>query len=461
VNAGILHDLVRAAGDGQVSTGEAIEPRYLGDWMVRIAGGAPLAVVRPRTTAEVASVLRACHAAGVPVVPQGGLTGLAGGATPVNGCVVLSLERMTGVEEIDPAAATMTVLAGTPLQAVQEAAWNAGFFFPLDLGARGSCQIGGNVATNAGGNRVIRYGMTRDLVLGLEAVLADGTVLTSLNKLLKNNAGPDIRQLFIGSEGTLGVITRVVLRLHPQPGSQSVAFCALDGYDEVVALLQLARTSLGHTLSAFEMMWPDFYAMVTAPGTGIAPPLPATAAAYVLVESMGASAAQDAARFEEMLAEALERGIITEGVVAQSAAEARSFWRVRDASGDFPRLLWPNVAFDLGIPTRHIGQFILACGRAIRERWPGARTAFFGHIGDSNLHLNLNVREGEQPEDDIDAVVYNCVRDWHGSVSAEHGIGLLKRPYLSYSRTPEEIAVMRTLKQALDPRGILNPGKVL
>jgi FAD/FMN-containing dehydrogenase len=460
MSAAFLAELTRAAGDGQVAAGNDIDTRHLGDWMVRLTEGAPVAVVRPRSTAEVSAVLRTCHAAGVPVVPQGGLTGLAGGATPSRGSVVLSLERMTGIEEIDQAAATMTVLAGTPLEAVQDAARAAGFFFPLDLGARGSCQIGGNVATNAGGNRVIRYGMTRDLVLGLEAVLADGTVLTSLNKLIKNNAGPDIRQLFIGSEGTLGIVTRVVLKLHAQPASQSVAFCALEDFDHVVRLLQLARTSLGGTLSAFEAMWPDFYDLITAPGSGIPAPVPPAGGAYVLVESMGVDPAHDTERFEQMLAEALERGIITDGVVAQSAAEAREFWRVRDGSGDFPRLLWPNVAFDIGIPTRDIGAFVTACGTAIRERWPEARTAFFGHIGDSNLHLNLKVREGEQPEDEIDALVYGLVRDWHGSVSAEHGIGLLKRPYLGYSRTPEELAVMRTLKQALDPTNILNPGKV-
>lgn len=323
-SASVVDALVRAVGKAQVSSGPAIEPRHLGDWMVSMTSGAPLAVVKPRTTADVSAVMRVCFDSGTPVVPQGGLTGLAGGATPVAGAVVLSLERMSGVEDIDPAAATLTALAGTPLQAVQEAAAAAGFLFPLDLGARGSAQIGGNVATNAGGNRVIRYGMTRDLVLGLEAVLADGTVLTSLNKLIKNNAGIDTRQLFVGSEGILGIVTRVVLRLYPQPRTQCVALCALAGYDQVVAFLRHARESLGGTLSAFEMMWPDFYALVTQPGSGIPEPLPPGAGAYVLVEALGAHPSTDAAAFEHMLTTAFEGGVITDSVVAQSAAEIKS-----------------------------------------------------------------------------------------------------------------------------------------
>ncbi|MCC7008552.1 MAG: FAD-binding oxidoreductase [Acidobacteria bacterium] len=460
-SASVVARLVQAVGEAQVSAAQAIEPRYLGDWMVTMTNGRPLAVIRPRTTADVSAALRICHDSGTPVVPQGGLTGLAGGATPIDSSVVISLERMSGVEEIDAAAATLTALAGTPLQAIQQAAADAGFLFPLDLGARGSAQIGGNVATNAGGNRVIRYGMTRDLVLGLEAVLADGTVVTSLNKLIKNNAGLDVRQLFVGSEGTLGIITRVVLRLFPQPRTQSVAFCALDGYDRVVAFLRHARAALGGTLSAFEMMWPDFYALVAHPASGLPAPLPAGAGAYVLVEALGASPAADAAAFEQMLTTAFEQGLIADSVVAQSAAEAKGLWSVRDAPGEFHRLLWPHVGFDIGLPIGVMGRFVEACGDALRRQWPGARTVFFGHVGDSNLHVNVKVREGEQPAADVNTLVYGLVREFGGTISAEHGIGLLKRPYLAYSRTAEEIAMMRTLKRALDPKGILNPGKVL
>jgi len=455
----VLDDIRAAIGAGQVVDGPVIDARYLSDWVVPMTTGHPLALVRPRTTAEVAAILRICHEARTPVVPQGGLTGLAGGATPVDQGVVLSLERMTGIEELDEAAATMTVLAGTPLQTIQDAARDAGLFFALDMGARGSCQIGGNVATNAGGNRVIRYGMTRDLVLGLEVVLADGTVLTSLNKLIKNNAGFDLRQMFVGSEGTLGVITRVVLRLHPQPRSQCTAFCGVDGYDQVVALLRHSREWLGSTLSAFEVMWPDFYDLMTAPGTGVIPPVPAGAGAYVLIESLGTDAVRDPEHFEEMLGAAVDAGLVGDGVVAHSAAEARGFWAVRDASGEFSRLGWPSLGYDIGIPTRDIGRFVDACREAVQRRWPSARLAFFGHIGDSNLHLHVKAPDGV-PIGEVNQLVYGLVREWHGTTSAEHGIGSLRRPYLSYTRSAVEIAVMKQIKQALDPRGILNPGKI-
>jgi FAD/FMN-containing dehydrogenase len=454
-----LDDIRAAIGAGQVVDGPAIDARYLSDWVVPMTGGRPLALVRPRTTAEVAAILRICHEARIPVVPQGGLTGLAGGATPVDQCVVLSLERMSGIEELDDAAATMTVLAGTPLQVIQEAAHVAGLFFALDMGARGSCQIGGNVATNAGGNRVIRYGMTRDLVLGLEVVLADGTVLTSLNKLIKNNAGFDLRQMFVGSEGTLGVITRVVLRLHPQARSQSTAFCAVESFDQVLALLRHAREWLGSTLSAFEVMWPDFYDLMTAPGTSIAPPVPSGAGAYVLIESLGTDAVRDPEHFAEMLGAAVDAGLVTDGAVAHSAGEARRFWAVRDASGEFARLGWPSLGYDIGIPTRDIGRFVEACRQTVEARWPGAACAFFGHIGDSNLHLHVKAPDGV-PTGDVSAVVYGLVREWRGTTSAEHGIGTLRKPYLSYTRSATEVAVMKQIKQALDPRGILNPGKI-
>ncbi|MEO7190308.1 MAG: FAD-binding oxidoreductase [Vicinamibacterales bacterium] len=456
----LIDALAATLGMGQVVTGKAIDGRYLRDWMVAMSGGLPLALVRPRTTVEVATVLRLCHARRVAVVPQGGLTGLVGGATPVAGCVVISLDRMSGIEEIDEAASTLTALAGTPLQTVQEAALAAGLFFPLDLGARGSCQIGGTVATNAGGNRVIRYGMARDLVLGLEVVLADGTVVTSLNKLIKNNAGLDLKQIFIGSEGTLGVITRVVVRLHPRPRSLCTAFCAVPDYDSGLALLRHAREALGGTLSAFEMMWPDFYGMVTTRVTGMPRPLAPGLGLYVLIESLGGDQDADQTRFESMLGAASDAGLIVDASVAQSAAEARTFWQVRDASGEFPRILWPNIGFDLGIPARRLGAYVDACGQALRARWPAADTAFFGHIGDSNLHLSLKVCEGDQPEEQIEALVYGLVRECGGTISAEHGIGLLKRRYLSYTRSVEELALMRTIKQALDPEGILNPGKI-
>lgn len=460
VRAGAVDAMRAALGADAVIAAPDIEPHFLRDWVVPMAGGAPAALVRPRTTDDVSAVLRICHDAGVPVVPQGGLTGLAGGATPVDGGVVLSLARMTGVEEIDPAASTMTVLAGTPLQTVQDAAQAAGLFFALDFGARGSCQIGGAVATNAGGNRVIRYGMARDLVLGLEVVLADGTVLTSLNKLIKNNAGYDLRQIFVGSEGTLGVITRAVLRLHPRPRSTCTAFCSVERFDHVVALLRHAREWLGGSLSAFEVMWPDFYDLMTSPAAGISPPLPSGAGMYVLVESLGTDPAHDPAHFDAMLEAAVDAGIVTDGAVAHSAAAAGAYWKVRDASGEFPRLGWPALGYDIGIPTGSIGRFVEACRATILARWPGAATAFFGHIGDANLHLHVKAPP-LVTDTEVQQLVYGLVRDWQGTTSAEHGIGTLRRPYLGYTRSTTEIALMSHLKRALDPRGILNPGKVV
>jgi FAD/FMN-containing dehydrogenase len=459
--AAVVDALSRALGPGDVTPAEQIDDRYLRDWVMALSSGAPAALVRPRTTEDVSTVLRLCHERNIVVVPQGGRTGLVGGATPVDGAVIISLERMTGIEELDPAGSTMTVRAGTPLQTVQEAAQQAGLFFPLDLGARGSCHIGGTVATNAGGNRVIRYGMTRDLVLGLEVVLADGTIVTSLNTLIKNNAGLDIRQIFIGSEGTLGIITRVVLRLYPAPRSTCTAMVAAPDYDRVVALLRHAQAALGGTLSAFEMMWPDFYTLMTTQVPGMPQPLPLGSPAYVLIEALGSEPEPDLARFERMLETAAEADLLTDAVVAQSPADARAFWTVRDGSGDFPRIGWPGKSFDIGIPTARIGAFVDACKADLQARWSTAETAFFGHIGDSNLHLHVKVRDGEQPQEEIEEVVYGTVRAWSGTVSAEHGIGVIKRRYLGHSRSPQEIAVMRAIKHALDPKGLLNPGKVL
>lgn len=456
-----IEELAGALGEGLLLIGNEIPGRHLHDWMAEASPGAALALARPRDTAEVGDLLRTCNRLRLPVVPQGGLTGLAGGAVPVPGCVLLSLERMCGVEEIDAAASTATVLAGTPLQTVQEAAWEAGLFFPLDLGARGSCTIGGNLSTNAGGNRVLRYGMARDLVVGLEAVLADGSVVSNLNKMLKNNAAYDLKHLFIGSEGTLGVITRAVLRLHPQPRSACTALCAVADYPAVLALFRRVRDGLGATLSAFELMWPDFYRLVTAKVPGLDAPLPRDFGGYVLVESMGSDPLPDQERFERVLGEALEAGVMADAVIAQSEEEAASLWRVRDASGELRRFFWPHVGFDVSVPTGQIGTFIEDCCDRLRRRWPGMETVFFGHVGDANIHIGVRVGDGEQPVGEIEEIVYRCVGDWRGSISAEHGIGTLKRAHLHRSRSESELKLMNQLKRALDPNRILNPGKVL
>jgi FAD/FMN-containing dehydrogenase len=457
---GIGEALLAELGPDLVATGDAIDARHLRDWkLAALPGHGPVALVRPRRTEDVAAALRVCHARGVPVVPQGGLTGLAGGATPVPGCVVLSLERMRAVEAVDAAAATLTVQAGVPLQAVQEAADAAGMLFPLDIGGRGSCLIGGNISTNAGGNRVLRYGMTRELVLGLEVVLADGTVLDMLNTMLKNNAGYDLKQLFIGSEGTLGVVTRAVLRLFPRPASTCTALCAVKDYAAVVELLRRARTGLGETLAAFEVMWPDFYHLATGSLERRAP-VAAGHGAYVLLESMGTDQAGDEARFASLVEGALEQGVLADAVVAQSSKESRELWAVRDASGEFGRVFWPYVSHDVSIPTGEIGAFVEECAARLRARWPEVRTVVWGHVADSNIHFGVQVGARPLPEDDISRTVYECVRDFQGSISAEHGIGLLKKAFLGHSRSAEEIGLMRRIRAVLDPAGILNPGKL-
>ncbi|HYF57774.1 MAG TPA: FAD-binding oxidoreductase [Burkholderiaceae bacterium] len=449
-----------AALEPAVLQAAPIDERHLRDWNIAApAGAVPLALARPRTTAEVAQVLRICDAHRVPVVPQAGLTGLTGGATPDHGWVALSLERMSAIESIDPDGMTATVQAGATLQSVQEAAEAAGALFALDIGARGSCRVGGNASTNAGGNRVLRFGMMRELILGLEAVLPDGTVIDAMNAMLKNNAGYDLKQLFIGSEGTLGVVTRLVLRLHPMPRSTCTALVAVPDYGAALRLLRLARERFGPTLSAFEAMWPDFYAFAAERLGGA--PLPARGdALHVLVETMGTDPAHDAAQFEAAIGAAIEDGVASDAVVAQSERERRALWRVRDQSAELRRWFGPHVDYDVSLPVATIGAYVPEVSSRLRAGRPGVGLVFFGHVADGNLHLGVQVREGALSKDEADAIVYGAVADWRGSISAEHGIGLLKKAYLGHSRGEAEIALMRRLKAALDPNGILNPGKV-
>jgi FAD/FMN-containing dehydrogenase len=446
-------DVVRPAQDGDLA-------RHLQDFVQRAPAGLKLiGLAYPRTTQDVSTILRICNDANIKVTPQGGMTGIVGGGVPAEPSLVLSLERLRAIEEIDADAATMTVQAGVVLEAVQNAASEAGFFFPLDLGGRGSAQIGGTASTNAGGNRVLRFGMMRDLILGVEAVLADGTVISSLNKMIKNNSGYDLKQLFIGSEGTLGVITRLVLRLSPKPLSVCTALCALEDYDGVLALLRHAKQGFGGALSAFETMWPEFYHLGTA-ALGRQAPLP-PGQLYVLIETMGADPAADGARFEAVIAAALEDGVVKDAVIAKSDKEARSLWAIRDCPGEFTKVFWPQLSFDISAPTGEIGGLKRDIEAALRARWPDIDLVFWGHVADANLHFSARLDKDPMPEHEIDATTYAVVGAHRGAISAEHGIGISKRPFLHHSRSPEEIALMRTLKRALDPKGILNPGKVI
>ena len=457
-----LSQLQRKLGAQAVLLGADVPARNGNDWSASLPQ-TPLAVVRPVDAAGVSDAVLACRKAGLCYVPQGGLTGLCRGAAPEAGWVAISLERMVGIEEIDPASATMTVRAGTSLETIQKAADERGMFFPLDLGSRGSCAIGGNLSTNAGGNRVIRYGMTRELVLGLEVVLPDGTIMTSLNKLIKNNAGYDLKHLFIGSEGTLGIITRVVLKLFPKPRSTMAALCAVPDYAAVLALLNEARSGLGPLLSAFEVMWPDYWDVITR-RAGVRSPVGTGHGLYVLVEAQGTDEATDAPRFEAWLAELMERGMLSDAAVSQSVAQTRAFWAVRDICSEFGQVLGPHIPYDIGLDVAGMDEFVRRCKAALASGIPGCDSVYYGHIGDGNLHLVSWVpgfSVDQQPKEEMDQIVYGLVREMGGSVSAEHGIGTLKKKWLGHARSEAEIALMRTLKAALDPDGLLNPGKVI
>ena len=429
-------------------------------WRLEQPIAAPL-LLRPASTEEMSRILAECHAASQPVVVHGGLTGLVRGTDATEADIVVSLERMRAIESIDTTQRVAIVQAGVTLQQLQEAADAEGLSFPLDLGARGTATLGGNASTNAGGNRVLRFGMTRDMVLGLEAVLADGTVVSSMNRLIKNNTGYDLKQLFIGSEGTLGVITRMVLRLREKPARQDVAFAAVDRFDSLTRLLKHMDRALGGSLSAFEVMWPDFYRLVTTEPARGRPPVPHGHAYYVLIEAMGGDSPADAQRFDAALEVALEQGLIADAAIAQSQSEAATIWALRDDVLQ-TRQFGEVFGFDVSLPIAEIPAYLDRVEAGFHGRWPAGRYWVFGHMGDGNLHLVFS--EGGLPDDAYDAVqhiVYDPLQAAGGSVSAEHGIGIEKRKWLPLSRNAGEIALMRTLKTALDPRGILNPGRIL
>lgn len=457
----ILAKITEIVGGSGVLTGEAVRER-VAVWGTNQPMEAK-AIVRPSTADEVSAVLKLCHAEGQAVVPQGGMTGLVRGGMPNQQEIALSMERMNKIIEIDYDTATMTVETGVTLQTAQEAADAHGLMLPLDLGARGSATIGGNLSTNAGGNRVIRYGMMRDMVLGLEAVLAEGTMLSSLHKILKNNTGYDLKQLFIGGEGTLGIVTKAVLRLRPKPLSQNTAFVAVDGFDNVTQLLRDLDGRLSGTLSAFEVLWSSAYEILTGEFSQNSKPLPLGPSHFILIEALGGDPESDQDRFENALGKAMEDGLVVDALIAQSEADRQSFWNVRD---DIPAIRdafrnGGQVSFDVSVPISEMEDYLATVEANLKARWPHAQFISFGHLGDSNLHLGAHIGpETAAHHHDIEEIVFGPLQGRGGSISAEHGIGLLKREFLGLSRSPEEIAVMRAMKLALDPKNILNPGKI-
>ncbi len=420
------------------------------------------ALVRPRSAQELSRVMQLCHAHGQTVVVHGGLTGVCDGDRSTAGDIVVSLERMGEIEEIDVVGRTVTVQAGCRLAALQQAAEQQGLYFPLDLGARGSCTVGGNVATNAGGTNVIRFGMMRALVLGLEAVLPDGTIISSMNRMLKNNTGYDLKQLFIGSEGTLGIVTRMVLTLKERSQSVNTGLVALDEGRDLPLLLKEMDRRLGGTLSSFEAMWGDYYRAVTAPGFHVAP-LGREHGFYVIVEAKGPDPADDARRFEAAVEGAFESELIVDAVLPKSGAERERIWAIRE---DFEALRQhtPLFLYDISLPIRDMLAYADEVKAGLQKRWPQSQFFALGHIGDGNLHFFVTpgmTGDLAALHAASDEIVYRPLARLGGAVSAEHGIGLEKKAWLPVSRSAAEIELMRTLKQTLDPKNILNPGKVI
>jgi len=455
----IVTALRAIVGDAGVLDTAELSKRSAGTYRFDTLRGA--ALVRPTSTAQVSEVMRWCHTNNLAVVTHGGLTGLVHGGDAQPNDVILSLERMRGIEAIDPVQRTATVQAGVVLQTLQEEVDKHDLAFPLDLGARGSATIGGNAATNAGGNRVIRYGMTRDMILGVEVVMADGTIVSSLNQLIKNNAGYDLKQLFIGSEGTLGIITRLVLRLREKPLATNMALAGVDSFEALAKLLKHMDRSLGGTLSAFEVMWQSFYRLVTTPPAKGRAPVASEHPYYVLIESQGADHERDSQRFNAAMESALEAGLIAAAAIAQSSDDCHAFWALRDDVGQVLQGGMP-IVFDVSLPISAMETYAARLRETLTAEIADHKLWIFGHLGDGNLHVVVQVKPmdylGLRPK--VEALVYRPLAAVNGSVSAEHGIGLEKKPYLDLSRSPAEIALMRTLKTALDPKGLLNPGKI-
>lgn len=431
--------------------------RHMSD-MSGYEGAMPAVVFRPVSTEQVSAIVKTCAQEGRKITIQGGLTGLAGGACADADDVVISLESMNRVEEIDTIGGVAIVQAGVILENLCQAVQQEDWYFPLDFGSRGSCLIGGNVSTNAGGNKVLRYGTTRDLVLGMEVVLPDGTILNMLNRLIKNNTGLDLKHLFIGTEGRLGIITRLSLRLFPNPQTRATALVALDSFDHVTRMLKEARSALPD-LSSFEVMWQS-YLVQAALHANKELPFEGNYPIYVLLEIEGADKPVFHEGFHAFLEFLIEHEIGRDVIVPQTLEQSDTLWQIRDAIGEILRSIKPYVAFDIGIPLKHMPAFIEQVTAALEKEYPHAMNLLFGHLGDGNLHLTT----GKLQEAQILAVeelVYSIASRFRGSISAEHGIGRIKKPFLKYSRSQEERDLMSAIKNLINPRDLFNAGRIV
>ncbi|WP_353154980.1 FAD-binding oxidoreductase [Pollutimonas bauzanensis] len=466
-----LDELVQMLGRQYVLSGDEAEP-YSVDWRGRYSGKA-LAVVKPGSTEEVAQVVRWCVAHKVPMVPQGGNTGLCGGATPdASGqAIVLSLTRLNQIRSVDTDNDTMVVEAGCILQSVQQAARDADRLFPLSLAAEGSCTLGGNLATNAGGTQVLRYGNARDLVLGLEVVTAEGDICHGLRGLRKDNTGYDLRNLYIGSEGTLGIITAATVKLYPVPVAQCTALLALSSIEDAVSVLSAARKGFGAALTGFELIAGgclagvvECYPQQRIPFDGESAALPW----YALLELSDSESAEHAReRFETVVGEAIEAGLVLDAVIAENITQSKALWHLRESIPLAEKAFGKSIKHDVSIPVSRMADFVRTTNAALQASFPGIQHVIFGHLGDGNLHYNVAKGQAFTEEgllakqDAVYELVHNSVHQFGGSISAEHGVGQLKRDALPRYKDPVELALMRRIKQALDPHGLMNPGKML
>ena len=442
-------------GDGGVLDGDELLTRNPGLFLNEIAADA---ILRPTTTEQVSQIMAICHAAGQPVVVHGGMSGWVRGVSTKPGEIALSLERMNRIEEVDPQNRTAVVQAGVILATLQDHLEPFGLDFPLDLGGRGSCHLGGNAATNAGGMRVLRYGMMREQILGLEVVLANGQVVSSMNRMIKNNTGYDLKQLFIGSEGTLGVITRLVLRLRERPTSSNTALVSASSFGQIAHLLRHMDRALGGMLSAFELVDNSFYRVNTEAGRHTAP-LSRDKPFYAIIETQGSDQDRDLEQFEHALAAALDKQLIDDCVLARSNRDRADIWNIREDLDHIVRDYQPFYAFDVSLPVGEMEAYMIEVKRRLTAIWPDGSIAFLGHVGDGNLHIAVGAGS---PADKVrvEACVYEPLRAMVGSVSAEHGIGIDKKQWLSVSRNAAERSLMQSVKHLLDPKNILNRGKI-